>query len=183
MVLIYWLITIWLLNFHFLFYFIFITYKIKDIKFNPQKTQIMVINSKKEVKCTLCNKEIEWVKSLKYLGVTVTQNNKSNTHLQERRLATWRSYYALKSEIEVEGEDLDQKIKSQLFRTYIRPIMYYGLENCFINKTETKKFQTFEGIIMKRMIGVKKRTNTKNLICSLDIEPVDLKIKKSSLHL
>lgn len=122
----------------------------------------MRINNKKEEKCTLCDQEIEWVKKLKYLGVTVTQNNKSNTHLQERRLASWRAYHGLKSQIELEGKDLDQKVKSQLFKTYIRPIMYYGLENCYINKTETKKIQTMEGIMIKRMIGVNKRTHTAN---------------------
>ncbi|RNA00969.1 hypothetical protein BpHYR1_048829 [Brachionus plicatilis] len=83
----------------------------------------------------------------------------NNTHIQEKRLATWRSNYALKSEIEIEGEDLDQKIKIQLFRTYIRPTI------------ETKKLQTLEGIIIKRMIGVKKRTHTTNSLYALDIEP------------
>ncbi|RMZ95612.1 RNA-directed DNA polymerase from mobile element jockey-like [Brachionus plicatilis] len=55
-----------------------------EIKFNPKKTRIMAINNKKREKCTLCNQEIEWVQNLEYLGVTITQNNKSNTHLQER---------------------------------------------------------------------------------------------------
>ena len=56
--------------------------------------------------------------------------------------------------------------------------MYYGLENSYVNKTETKKIQTMEGIMIKRMIGVNKRTHTTNLLHAMDVEPVDLKMKK-----
>lgn len=60
-----------------------------------------------EEKCMVCNIEIEWLKSPKYLGDTITYNNKSYAQLQDRRLATFRSYHAVNSQIEIEGENLD----------------------------------------------------------------------------
>ena len=39
-----------------------------------------------------------------------------------------------------------------------------------------------EGIILKRMIGVNKRTRTTNLLYALGIEPVEMKIKKIKMN-
>ncbi|RNA19764.1 RNA-directed DNA polymerase from mobile element jockey-like [Brachionus plicatilis] len=150
------------------------------IKFNPSKTQIMRINGSKndEVKLHLCNQEIEWVKKMKYLGVWIDGKRFSKEHLRERRLSTWRAFHMLKTNLNLNSKEISPKLKAHLFKTYIRPIMYYGIENCVISKTDQKNPQTMEGLMIKQMLSLGKKSRTTNLLYALEIEPVELKIKK-----
>ncbi|RNA41230.1 RNA-directed DNA polymerase from mobile element jockey-like [Brachionus plicatilis] len=119
------------------------TFGIKtEIKFNPTKTQIMRINgtNQDETSLELCGEEIEWVRKLKYLGVWVDGKHYSKEHLRERRLSTWRAFYLLKTNLDICSKDISPKLKAHLFKTYVRPIMYYGLENCTINKNSNNGF-------------------------------------------
>ncbi|RMZ98848.1 hypothetical protein BpHYR1_001620 [Brachionus plicatilis] len=55
-------------------------------------------------------------------------------------------------------------LKAHLFKTYIRPITYYGLENCKISKCEMRKLQTMEGLVIKQTLSLEKRSRTTNLL-------------------
>ena len=154
-----------------------------EVKFNPTKTQIMCLNNKKyiEEKIELCGETVEWVKKLKYLGVWFNTNNNNKDHLQERRMNTWNAYYSLKS-IGIEGKDLSPKLKAHLIKTYVRAITYYGLENLTITKTDIKKLQTLEGNMIKKMLGISKRTHTTQLLYALGVEPVEIKLKNNKIN-
>ncbi|RNA43595.1 hypothetical protein BpHYR1_030991 [Brachionus plicatilis] len=105
---------------------------------------------------------------------TRNQNNLYYAHLERfwEELKRRRSNGSIVNiGIESLTENFKNLFTTKNFRTYIRPNMYYGLEHCYINKSETKILQTLTGIIIKRMIGVKKRTHTANLLFALDIEP------------
>ncbi|CAF0751774.1 unnamed protein product [Brachionus calyciflorus] len=113
------------------------------IKFNPSKTQIMRINgSKKSLK--LCGEEIEWVEKIKYLGVWVDGKCYSKEHLRERRLSTWRAFYLLKQNLDLKSNKMSPHLKSHLFKAYVRPITYYGLENCVISQCEKVKYKLWK---------------------------------------
>ncbi|RNA25544.1 hypothetical protein BpHYR1_017024 [Brachionus plicatilis] len=73
-------------------------------------------------------------------------------------------------------------LKAHLFKTYIRPITYYGLENCKIIKCEMRKLQTMEGLMTKQTLSLEKRSRTTNQLYALNIEPVDSKIQKLKLN-
>ncbi len=58
-----------------------------EIKFNPTKTQIMVIGRKRvDETIKLCGADIEWVD--KYLEVWLNKKNSNKDHLNERRINT-----------------------------------------------------------------------------------------------
>ncbi|RNA32087.1 RNA-directed DNA polymerase from mobile element jockey-like [Brachionus plicatilis] len=122
-----------------------------EIRFNPSKTQIMRINGTKkdEVKLELCGEEIEWVKKIKYLGVWIDGKSFSKEHLRERRMSTWRAFYLLKTNLDINSKQLNPHLKAYLLKTYVRPITYYGIENCRISESEKKKIQTMEGLMVK----------------------------------
>jgi hypothetical protein len=65
-------------------------------------------------------------KQLQVLG----RNDKLNCKefLHEKRIATLRTYHAIKK-IGLETKEMSHKLKSHMFKCYIRPIMYYGIEN------------------------------------------------------
>ncbi|RMZ99213.1 hypothetical protein BpHYR1_052530 [Brachionus plicatilis] len=75
----------------------------KEIKFNPKKTQIMSINSKNDQ-----------VTQLHCLQLNYKAKRLNGTDLfQDSSLASWRAYHALKAQIEIECNDLDQKNNSR----------------------------------------------------------------------
>jgi hypothetical protein len=86
---------------------------------------------------------IEWVNEIKYLGVKVN----------DKKLMTGlRTYNAIKF-IGLEIRVMDPKMKAHMFKCYVRPIIYYGLENIYLFKTEIKKIQSLESQIVKKMLG------------------------------
>jgi endonuclease/exonuclease/phosphatase family metal-dependent hydrolase len=150
-----------------------------EIKWNPKKTQIICFNKTKQFKeeeVKLCNEAVEWVNSFKYLGVTINDKLSYKEYLHEKRMATLRTYHAVKS-IGLETREMSHKLKSHMFKCYIRPIMYYGIENVNMFNSEIKKIQTLESQIVKRMLGLDKRTRSTHLLNSIGIEPVEEKLK------
>ncbi|CAF0722127.1 unnamed protein product [Brachionus calyciflorus] len=154
------------------------------IKFNPSKTQIMRINGSKKDKTRLelCGEEIEYVEKIKYLGVWVDGNCCSKEHLREKRLCIWRAFSLLKQNLDLYSNKMIPQLKSHLFKAYVRPITYYELENCVLSQCEKNKIQTMEGLMIKQMLGLDKRSRTNNLLYALNIEPVCSKIKKIKLN-
>ena len=63
---------------------------------------------------------------------------------------------------------LDNEVKTLIFKTYIRPILHYGLDNIVLNHSERRKLQVIESIIIKRALGLTKKAYT--LLLALNIE-------------
>jgi hypothetical protein len=82
------------------------------------------------------------------------RNDKLNykVFLHEKRMATLRTYHAIKK-IGLETKEMSHKLKSHMFKCYIRPIMYYGIENGHMYKSEIKKIKTLESQMVKQMLG------------------------------
>ncbi|RNA43596.1 hypothetical protein BpHYR1_030992 [Brachionus plicatilis] len=123
----------------------------------------MRINGSKKdnARLELCGEEIEWVEKIKYLGVWVDGKCYSKEHLRKRRLSKWRAFYLLKQNLDLNSSKMSPQLKSHLFKTYI---------------------QTMEGLMIKQMLGLDKRSRTTNLLYALNIEPVCSKIKKLKLN-
>jgi sporulation protein YlmC with PRC-barrel domain len=154
-----------------------------EIKFNPKKTQIMAIGGKKANETIkLCEAEIEWVDKMKYLGVWLNKKNNNKDHLNERRINTWRAYHSIKKEIGLEKKEMKPELKAFIWKSYIRPIAYYGLENVYPSKSDIKKVQTMEAKMIKRMLGLSTRTKNTHLLYALNIEPVEFKFNKLKIN-
>jgi len=91
-------------------------------------------------------------------------------------MAALRTYHAIKF-IGLETREMAPKMKAHMFKCYVRPIIYYGLENIYLFKTEKRKIQLLESNIVKKMLGVKKRTKSTNLLYSVGVEQVEEKVK------
>jgi hypothetical protein len=154
-----------------------------EIKWNPKKTQMICFNKTKtfeEEDIKLCNETIEWVNSFKYLGVIINDKLNYKEFLHEKRMATLRTYHAIKN-IGLETKEMNHKLKAHMFKCYIRPIMYYGIDNIQLFKNEIKKIQVLESQIVKRMLGFDKKTRSTQLLNSVGIESVEEKLKISKL--
>ncbi|CAF1013833.1 unnamed protein product [Brachionus calyciflorus] len=134
-------------------------------------------SKKDKTRLDLCCEEIE--SNIKYLGVWRNGKCFSKEHLRERTLSTWRAAYLLKQHLDLNSNKMSPQLKLHQFKAYVRPITYYGLENCVISQCEK---QTMEGLMIKQMLGLDKRSRTSNLLYALRIEPVCSKIKKIKLN-
>jgi hypothetical protein len=93
-----------------------------------------------------------------------------------KRMVILRTYHLVKK-LGLETKEMSHRLKSHLFKCYVRPMLYYGIENIYLHKNEINKIQTLESQIVKQMLGVEKRTRSTQLLNSIGVEPVAEKIK------
>ena len=72
------------------------------------------------------NHSFEEVQEFKYLGSTITENNKTSKEIKARIAAGNRSYYALK--IIFQSRNASKNAKKKIYTTVIRPIVTYTSE-------------------------------------------------------
>jgi hypothetical protein len=71
--------------------------------------------------------------------------------------------------------------KTTLFKTFLRPILHYGIENIKMNLTAKRKIQTIEANIIKNINNMPRTFKTTYLINAMNIEAVENKINVSKL--
>lgn len=71
----------------------------------------------------------------------------------------------------INSDQLSPFMKGQMFKIYIRPILYYGIENVFINKSKLNQIKRIDGNILKIMMMVPTRCRTTSLQLALNITP------------
>ena len=151
-----------------------------EIKYNPNKTGYLIFNGKsKEEKITLhLNKiMINRVYSTKYLGVELMDNMSSVNHLKKRKSSAFASLSKIKSAGLI-SESTNLLTRIQLYKTYIRPILYYGMNMLNLNQTQMFEFKRTEGNIVKTMVNLHKTAKTTELFAAFNMntteETVDL---------
>jgi len=65
--------------------------------------------------------------------------------------------------------NLKPHIMGNMFKTYIRPVVMYGVELFELTKEQTDKVCKLENLILKRMIGIKQRCYSRHILNSLRI--------------
>ena len=152
-----------------------------DIKWNPGKTQLLKTGQPKAkdrgLVVKFCGEDLKVVQEIKYLGVEIRGDLKSNTHIARRRQATIRASFALEG-IGGNEKRMSPKLRAFLYKTYARPILLYGVENASLNQKEASVLKTTEGNIVKRLLGVSFNSRTTHLLAALDLEPLQHKVEK-----
>ena len=147
-----------------------------EIKFNPEKTLYMEvgtspkINNKRRVqKPTFDDKEIMKVDKMKYLGMFYTRKIDNKYHLNKKSSATFNAMNRIK-DLGIDSNLISTEMKASLYKTYCRPILYYGIENLMMTEIEKKKLQTTEANIVKRSFELSSKVKTTNLIYGVGLE-------------
>ena len=73
-------------------------------------------------------------------------------------------------------------MKAHLYKTFIRPILFYGLECFSLSKTDLLMFKRFEGNIVKKILGIPKKSKSSSLFNALKIEQFSIKFKVLKLN-
>lgn len=152
-----------------------------EIKVNGAKTVLLIFNkriyrSKKELeldknqtKLNLQGIELTESYDLKYLGVQMRADQSNITHIETR------CDKALKAAAMVRTKGLCEKqihsfLKGQMFKSFIMPILTYGMDLITLNKQEFNKSRITESNIIKRFINVRSSARTKPIMNPLKNE-------------
>jgi hypothetical protein len=119
----------------------------------------MAINHNKPMpQFELNGAKINEVSTIKYLGIEIEKCLGWKEYAQKRRrsaLQAWHSLYR----IGINTSWMTASTKDLLYRTYVRPVLTYGLENVRLNDQEIRILQLTESNIAKSICGVSKNQN------------------------
>jgi hypothetical protein len=77
---------------------------------------------------------------------------------------------------------MDIKLKAEIFKTHIRPIIMYATENFDLNGGDIREIKSAEGNALKRLISVPTRCKSTDLFLSCDMMPTKERIEWSKLN-
>ena len=114
---------------------------------------------------------------MKYLGVIISEDDKNLEHILKQKKAAFRALARLKVLGIISGI-VQPNMKGHLYNTYIRPVLFYGLENFNLNLSERLTIKRIEGNIVKNIIGIPRRCKSTELFLALNIEPTYARLNK-----
>ena len=118
---------------------------------------------------------IDEVKELKYLGSNIS-NNLNKAHLKEKLIMTACSVNILTNNAGFKSMYLIPRVKTQLYKSYIRPVLTYGLETMVLGSTQLDKLHTLECNIIKSALNLSTRLESSELMTSLGIEGINERV-------
>ena len=99
-------------------------------------------------------------------------------HVDNRISNCRRSFYGLSSS-EMCYPGLSSEAKSYIWKTVRSPVLTYGLECVYLNKTGINKLESLQGRCIKEAIGVSKRSHHSDLLTAMGINTVNNIVNKN----
>jgi hypothetical protein len=93
--------------------------------------------------------KFEKTEIFKYLGSLVTADNNISAEIQARLMARNRCYYALKNVLK--SKNISQKVKLNVYRTIIRPVVTYGSKTWTVTKKDERQINIWERKVLRRI--------------------------------
>jgi len=142
------------------------------IGINEKKCAIIRVRGKKTPKdLTLQSiSGIQFVEKYKYLGITIDQSLNLKTHLN---LITKRAYGLVANFFKFMKDVVSVKLRLELWKIYVRPIVEYGAEIFLLLPTKLSKLNTIYHSSLKSALGL--GANTSNLLLRRAVGILDLK--------
>jgi hypothetical protein len=101
----------------------------------------------------------------------------SNTdHIAKRLKGTFARLKNLDDALELNKSP--SLMKTFIYNTYARPVLYYGLETLTLNKTEKTKIRKTESGIIKYMLGLRKCSKSTELLFAAGLEMSEQRLDK-----
>ncbi len=163
-----------------------------EIKFNPNKTNYMQINSHirkrglndlldKNIELNMYNDKLTRVEEMKYLGNILTSDLKNSAHLNNRiQIATFNMYKFKDCDFDLLG--IHPLTGIQLYKTYSRTALLYGVENLVLQTGEINRLKFFESNLVKKTIRLYKSTHNTALYNALKLNTIDEQIMLIKLN-
>jgi hypothetical protein len=99
---------------------------------------------------------ISVVNQIRYLGLIFNSDLTIKAHLTKRRQPAFAMLSRI-DKLDFNNGSLKPHVMGNMFKTYIRLVIMYGVEILEPNGTETKSLCKLESLIPKIMMGIKQR--------------------------
>ena len=156
----------------------------------PSKTNIVRIKPSHrlsisgEMQTLLLNdSEIPEVEQATHIGLKIanTISNAAKANVENSINKARRAPYSLMSTGLHGNNGLDPESSLQLIKTYITPILLYGLELILPNKTLTTKLERFQKKLMKQVLSLPQNTPDCAVYLLTGFLPIELQLHKKAL--
>ena len=162
-----------------------------QIKFNPDKTNYMSINEHLNIKnhrysnddkleVKMDNEPIKKVQNVKYLGNLICESLKNVKHVSARIAKAVSVSLKLKKQGLLKGATA--KTMVQLHKTYIRPVLYYGLDSIVMTKDNMASIRKFESKSIKWALNLPPRLKNSLLFNSLGMDTFEHRLRLMKLN-
>lgn len=128
----------------------------------------------------LSGRKINKVSSFKYLGVELNDSLDDKFHI-EKRIKSAQISVARLRKLEILRNNSNAYLKGHIYKTYIMPILHYGLESINLTKGNVNLITRAENNIIRGLYGVPKLCRTHNLRLINNIYTTDKKLKVSQI--
>ena len=155
------------------------------MRFNPLKTSIVCVGKQPHINppvWTLGNTQVGLSEEALILGVTINSTLSSNKHVKNRMRKCQQSMFKM-TPMGLSYPGLNSDVKAFLWNSICCPILVYGMESIAISEKDLKSLKTTQGNIIKRIMGIKKRSHHSKLLKALKIPVIEDVITKNSLRL
>ena len=152
------------------------------LSFNPNKTTCVTFGktSLQRQEWYLGNIKLTEAEQVKHLGVILCNNNKS--HIEDRIQSARRAFYSLQGAGLCVGGCSPGTI-SHVFSVAVRPVLTYGIESTYQDKSVFKQIDSFQGKLVKSALGLKKSCKTTPLLQAIGIDNISVTAEVNRLSL
>jgi len=152
------------------------------LSFNPKKTTCVTFGNSilHQRDWYLENTKLTESQEVKHLGVTLCNDNKS--HTESRIQSARRAFYSLQGAGLCVGGCSPCTI-THIFSVAVRPVLLYGLECLYQDKTAINSIESVQGKFLKSAFGLKKSCKTKPLLQAVGIDRISVSIEVNKLSL
>jgi len=123
---------------------------------------------------------IKIVNSIRYLGSWLDDKLSAKKHISKKRSAAYCSYNRVKK-LGISSVHSGCYLKGNMYKVYVRTVALYEIENFNLTENEINKLSATEKQILKKMMGLTKICQSKDLFRSLGIELTEQRYKIAKL--
>ena len=155
------------------------------MRFNPLKTSIVCIGKQVHTNqpvWTIGNTEVTLSDDALILGVTFCSELSSKKHVKNRVRKCQQSMFGMAS-VGLSYPGLNSEVKSFLWNSIGNPILLYGMESVALSRNDLNTLKTTQGNIIKRIMGINKRSHHSKLLKALKIPTVENVLRNNALRL
>ena len=116
------------------------------------------------------------------LGVNFTNDLKAGSHIKNRIRACNQSVFKFSTSGAL-YPGLNCKVKTHLWNTINCPVLSYGLETIHISNADLEELKTTQGTVIKRGLGLNKRSHYHRVLKACDITPIEKIISNNAARL
>jgi hypothetical protein len=167
--------------------------KEKEIKFNGNKTNLLVFNKKirklnkkeleeEKISLKLDDELIVEVDEARYLGFILNTNKLNYAHI-ENRLSTFATKVFQLNRCDFDKPEMPSRSKSIIYKAHLRPILFYGIDCINLNNGDIKKLYATEGNTIKLSHDLYTGIHSSELFLALGMDITENLLKLNRIKL